>query len=129
MEPLNAVLLATLVMGLGLLLVLRMRRRPERPARQEESIIVAPPERTSGHAFFIDRVFGGTAAALLFGGIVFVLQVIGLGGRIGAILATPVAAFPIVENQLGPLFSIIAIVVVVAFAVGFAWPRLVHRIA
>jgi len=129
MEPLNAVLLAMLVIGLGLLFVLRMRRRPERPERQEESVFVTAPGRSSGRAFFSDRLFGGIVAALLFGGIVFVMQVMGLGGPVGAILATPLAAFPTVENQLGPLFSSIAIVAVVAFAAGFAWPWLVHRIA
>jgi hypothetical protein len=78
---------------------------------------------------FADRLLGGTVAALLLGGIVFALEVTGLGGPLGGILAMPVAAFPLVEDQLGSLFSGIATVAVAAFVVGFAYPRLVNRIA
>jgi hypothetical protein len=137
----NAVLLVVFVIGLALL-VLRMRRRPHplRREPQEESMFVTAPARSvevnrqslgasPGHAFFADRLFAGTAAALLFGGIVAVLEVTGLAGRSGTILAMPMAAFPIVESHLGPLFSGVAIVVILAFAIGFAWPRLVSRIA
>jgi hypothetical protein len=140
MEPMNAVLLIIFVIGLALL-VLRMRRRPRTLRHeQEESMFVTAPARSvekvenrqkvgaaPRHALFTDRLFAGTAAALLLGGIVAVLEITGLAGRSGTILAMPVAAFPIVENLLGPLFSGVAIVVLLAFVIGFAWPRLVSR--
>jgi hypothetical protein len=78
---------------------------------------------------FTDRLLAGTVAALLLGGIVFALEVTGFGGPLGVILAMPVAAFPFVEDRLGSLVSGIAMVAAVAFAVGFAWPRLVNRLA
>ena len=140
MEPLNLLLLA--VPLIGLLIVLRMRRLRSRPKPQEDSMFVTAPTRSieavesrqshgtsPGRALFTDRLLGGTVAALLLGAIVFALEVTGLGGPLGALLAMPVAAFPLVEDQLGAAFSGIAMVAVAAFVVGFAYPRLVNRIA
>jgi predicted lipid-binding transport protein (Tim44 family) len=140
MEALTALLAVILI---GLLIVLRMRRRPRQPQPQEESMFVTAPARSIEEAvqsrqsrgtsprpaLFSDRLLGGIVAALLLGGIVFALEVTGVGGPLGVILAMPVAAFPPVEDKLGSLFSGIATVAVVAFAVGFAYPRLVNRIA
>jgi hypothetical protein len=134
MEVLGSVLLAVIL--IGLLVVLRMRRRPLQPKPQEESMFVTAPVQgrqsrgtPPGRALFTDRLLGGTVAALLLGAIVFTLEVTGFGGPLGVILAMPLAAFPLVEDQLGPLFSGLATVAVVAFAVGFSYPRLVNRIA
>jgi hypothetical protein len=140
MEVMAPVLLAVIL--IALLIVLRMRRRPLQPKPQEESMFVTAPARSieavqsrqsrgtsRGRALFTDRLLGGTVAALLLGAIVFALEVTGLGGPLGVILAMPLAAFPLVEDQLGSLFSGIATVAVVAFAVGFSYPRLVNRIA
>jgi len=101
------------------------------PERSPEAAVQSrPSHRTSqGRALLTDRLLGGAVAAVLLGGIVFALEVIGLGGSLADILAMPVAAFPLVRDQLGSLFSGIATVAVVAFAVGFAYPRLVNRIA
>jgi hypothetical protein len=139
MEALTMVPLVVLL--LALLIVLRMRRRRLQPKPQEESMFVTAPARnieavesrqshgaSPRRAFFTDRLLGGTVAALLLGGIVFALEVTGLGGPLGAIVAIPVAAFPFIEDRLGSLFSEIAMVAVVAFAIGFAWPRLVNRL-
>jgi len=96
---------------------------------------IEPVQGRQGHdtlprrALFTDRLVGGTVAALLLGAIVFTLEVTGLGGSLGDLLAMPVAAFPLVEDQLGSAFSGIATVAVAAFVVGFAYPRLVNRIA
>jgi hypothetical protein len=140
MEALTMVPLVVLL--LALLIVLRMRRRRLQPEPQEKSMFVTAPVRSiealnsrQSHgasprrALFTDRLLAGTVAALLLGGIVFALEVTGFGGPLGVILAMPVAAFPFVEDRLGSLFSGIAMVAAVAFAVGFAWPRLVNRLA
>ena len=100
------------------------------PTRSIEAVESRQSHGTSpGRALFTDRLLGGTVAALLLGAIVFVLEVTGLGGPLGVILAMPVAAFPLLEDHLGSLLSGMATVAVVAFAVGFAYPRLVNRIA
>ena len=100
------------------------------PARSIEAVQSPRDHGTPpGRALFTDRLVAGTVAALLLSGIVFALEVTGLGGSLGVVLAMPVAAFPLVEDQLGSLFSGMATVAVVAFAAGFAYPRLVNRIA
>lgn len=146
MGILSAVLLAALLMGLPI--VLRIRRRRLRPtALNEEGILAnesmfaaAPATRVEvvqsrqtdgtspGHTLFSDRLVGGTVAALLLAGIVFALEVTGLGGPLGVILAMPLASLPLVEAQLGSLFAGMVTVALIAFALGFAYPRLVNRI-
>jgi hypothetical protein len=141
MEALIAVSIVVLL--IALVIVTRLRRGPvvaAVPVEEPSMFVSAPVHAVDGGSrrpnagtlplpiLLADRIQGGVVAALLLGGIVAALEISGVAGSLGAILARPAAELLVVD-RLGTLVSGAATVALVAFAIGFAYPRLVHRIA
>lgn len=133
--------LSIIVLSLALLLLIRARRRAVVTAAPgEESMFVTAPERAMdetrrrqspgappGRILLLDRLQGGIVAALLIGAVVAVLVISGLAGPLGSILAKPASAL-FGDDRLGSVLPGVATMALVAFAIGFARPRLMHRL-
>jgi F0F1-type ATP synthase assembly protein I len=122
-EMLGAGLLVVLLVGMVVGLRVRRRQRqadlqPTGAVRSDESMFVAAPPSSvdrvesprdlgipARRTSLSDRLVAGAIAGVLLGGIICTLEVTGFAGSAGAILARPMAAFPLFEDPESVRYS------------------------